>query len=118
VVNPGLHRIEAYTFDGDLEFWWGKASTAIDGFSGCCNPVNFALMPDGGFVTSEKGLPRVKIYDIEGAFQSVVLGADVLNTYGRGIALDVAADSQGRILLLDPIKRVFRIFTLIQEAES
>ena len=112
VVNPGLHRIEAYTFDGDLEFWWGKASTAIEGFSGCCNPVNFALMPDGGFVTCEKGLPRVKIYDIEGAFQSVVVGADVLNTYGRGIIFDVAADSQGRILLLDPIKRVLRIFTL------
>ncbi len=118
VVNPGLHRIEAYTFDGDLEFWWGKASTAIDGFSGCCNPVNFAFMPDGGFVTCEKGLPRVKIYDIEGVFQSVVAGADTLNTLGRGIIFDVAADSQGRILLLDPIKRVFRIFTLIQEAES
>lgn len=118
VVNPGRQRIEAYTFDGDLEFWWGKASTAIDGFSGCCNPVNFAFMPDGGFVTCEKGLPRVKIYDIEGVFQSVVAGADTLNTLGRGIIFDVAADSQGRVLLLDPIKRVFRIFTLIQEAES
>jgi len=118
VVSPGRLRVEAYTPDGDLEFWWGEASTAIDGFSGCCNPVNFALVPDGGFVTTEKGLPRVKIYDISGAFRSVVAGADALNTVGLGIVFDVAVDSQGRIFLLDPIKRAFRIFTLIQEAES
>ncbi|MHC4639708.1 MAG: NHL repeat-containing protein, partial [Planctomycetota bacterium] len=63
VVNPGLHRIEAYTFDGDLEFWWGRTSTLVEGFCGCCNPVNFAILDDRSFVTCEKGLVRVKIYD-------------------------------------------------------
>ena len=24
VANTGRHRIEAYTFAGDLELWWGK----------------------------------------------------------------------------------------------
>ena len=40
VVNPGLHRIEAYTAEGDCEhpLTWGKASLAIEGFCGCCNP--------------------------------------------------------------------------------
>ncbi len=51
VVNPGHHRVEAYTFDGYLELSWGKTSMGIDGFCGCCNPVNFAMLPDGGFVT-------------------------------------------------------------------
>ena len=32
VTNPGEHRIEAYTLDGDLEVAWGKASFAVDGF--------------------------------------------------------------------------------------
>ena len=59
VVNPGRHRIEAYTFDGDLEFSWGKVSVGIEGFCGCCNPVNFAILSDGSFITCEKGLTRV-----------------------------------------------------------
>src|SRR5262249_4676088 len=62
VANPGRHRVEAYTVDGDLELAWGVASTAIDGFCGCCNPINIALLPDGRIVTCEKGLPRVKVY--------------------------------------------------------
>jgi hypothetical protein len=40
VNNPGRHRVETYTFDGDLELFWGRPSAAIDGFCGCCNPVN------------------------------------------------------------------------------
>ena len=31
-VNPGLGRIETYTFDGDYEFSWGKQSVKVDGF--------------------------------------------------------------------------------------
>ncbi len=46
VANPGRHRIEAYTFDGDFEFAWGKPTARIEGFCGCCNPVNFAMLPD------------------------------------------------------------------------
>lgn len=112
VANPGRHRVEAYTFDGDFEFAWGKASAAIDGFCGCCNPCSFALMPDGRFVTCEKGLPRVKVYRAEGEFESVVAGVEsfaqnVKACSGEGAGdcfkggLDAAVDSQGRIYILD-----------------
>ena len=29
VVNPGRHRLEAYTFDGDLQSYWGEESLGI-----------------------------------------------------------------------------------------
>jgi len=121
VVNPGRHRIEAYTLDGDLEFWWGEPSADIKGFCGCCNPVNFALLPDHGFVTSEKGLVRVKVYNSDGGFVGVVAGHEQL-TDGvqakicdtpeecQGAGLDVAADADGRIYILDPPENVIRIF--------
>ena len=127
VVNPGRHKIEAYTFDGYLELSWGETSTNINGFSGCCNPVNFAILPDGGFVTCEKGLPRVKTFDSDGVFVGVVAGSESFAEHGKACppdgffdcqtgGLDVAVDSQGRILILDPDERAVRIFTRIKSS--
>jgi len=122
VVNPGRHRIEAYTFDGDLEFWWGQFSSSIEGFCGCCNPVNFAILEDDSFVTCEKALVRVKIYDPEGTFVGVVAGPEQfveggaagVSEFGTGSqagAFDVAVDAEGQIFVLDTIKNIVRIFT-------
>lgn len=121
VVNPGRMRIEAYTFRGDLEFFWGRNSIRIEGFCGCCNPANFAILPDGRYVTVEKGLIRAKIYDVEGVFQSVVAGPDQLVEGGasrvflsaqdaEASGFDVAVDSAGRIFVLDTIENTVRIF--------
>jgi hypothetical protein len=121
VVDPGRNRIEAYTLDGDLEFWWGERSNDIEGFCGCCNPVNFALLPNGGFVTAEKGLERVKVYNSDGGFLGVVaspaqLGKDkqvkICDTAEecRGSGMDVAAGADGRIYVLDTTGNVVRVF--------
>ncbi len=122
VVNPGRNRIETYTSDGHLEFWWGQRSVKIEGFCGCCNPVNFALLPDGGFVTSEKGLVRVKVYNSDGRFIGVVAGPAQLTGGSllricetpeecQGPAFDVAAGADGRIYVLDTIENVIKVFT-------
>jgi len=129
VVNPGRHRIEAYTFDGDLEFFWGKFSNLdVKGFCGCCNPANFAILDDKSFVTCEKGLTRVKIYDAEGTFVGVVAGPEQLIEGGtaricyfpdqcQAGAFDVAVDAAGRIFVLDTIKNVVRIFTKVKAGQ-
>ena len=126
VVNPGRHRIEAYTFDGDLEFWWGQFSSDVRGFCGCCNPVNFAILEDGSFVTCEKGLIRVKIYSPEGEFVGVVAGPEQLVKEGASHicettaecqtgSFDVAVGPRGQIFVLDTIKNVVRTFTRKKE---
>jgi hypothetical protein len=109
VNNPGRHRMELYTVDGDFESSWGVTSMGIAGFCGCCNPINFALLPDGKYVTCEKGLPRVKIYSATGEFESVVAGVETFSENARACGpsdctaggLDAAVDSQGRIYTLD-----------------
>ena len=93
---------------GDLEFAWGKPSFELEGFSGCCNPSHFAMLPDGRFVTSEKGIPRVKVHDADGSFVTAVVGCDGLDT--ETDPCDVATDLEGRIVVLDPGKAVVRIF--------
>lgn len=126
VTDPGRHRIEAYTFDGDLELWWGRPSSKIDGFCGCCNPVNFAMLSDDRFVTCEKGLIRVKVYDAQGVFESVVAGPEQL-VEGRSVfacttpaecqsgGFDVAASDDGRVFVLDTIDNNIKIFSRIKE---
>ena len=135
VANPGRHRMEAYTFDGDFELAWGEASMGIEGFCGCCNPVNFSLLPDGRIVTSEKGLPRIKVYEADGAFSGVVAAPDDFEANNLACCgsaevteptgdvsscqtggIDLATDSHGRVLALDPVEQVVRIFEPITEA--
>ena len=125
VVNPGRLRIDAYTMEGDFEFSWGKPSMNIEGFCGCCNPVNIAVLPDGGFVTCEKGLVRVKVYDSQGRFEGVVAGPGQLNEGGEHTicllpeqcqagGFDVAVDSAGRVFVLDTMKNVVRTFVKVK----
>ena len=121
VANPGRHQVEAYTAHGDFEFAWGKTSAAIDGFCGCCNPINLALLPDGRLVTCEKGLPRVKVYSADGKFESVVAGPESFAENAKVCSeddadctrggLDAAVDSHGRIYILDPVAGDVRIMT-------
>ena len=108
VVNPGYHRVQSYTIDGAYLGSWGYSSPEIEGFCGCCNPTHIALTPEGSFLTSEKGIPRVKEYDSTGTLKAVVAGPD---RFAEGTAgLDLAADSRGRVIILDPVYKAVRIF--------
>lgn len=109
VTNPGRHRVEFYTADGDFERAWGRPGAAIEHFCGCCNPVGLALLDDGRVVTFEKGIPRVKVHGPDGAFESVVAGAESFPENARACGpddctlggLDGAADADGRVYILD-----------------
>jgi hypothetical protein len=113
VVNPGHRQIENYDEDGRFVKAWGVSSIQLPGFSGCCNPTHIAMMPDGSFITSEKGLVRVKAYDHDGKFVNVVVAP---NSFDEGtVGVDLAVDDGGRILLLDPSRKVVRIFVKKKE---
>ena len=107
-VNPGRHLLQNFTPEGDLRSSWGSASMGIDGFCGCCNPTYIALLSDGSFVTSEKGLVRVKVYKADGEFAGLVAGSDMFDEGTTG--LDLAVDSTDRIYVLDPYRGSVRIF--------
>jgi hypothetical protein len=109
VANTGRHSLENYTEEGDLRSSWGEFSMEIEGFCGCCNPSHFVILDDGSFVTSEKGIARVKVYNRLGNVVSVVAGPDQF-TEGT-VGLDLAKDSSQRIYVLDPQKKAVRIFT-------
>lgn len=108
VVNPGNHALENYTLDGRMREFWKQSSMKIEGFSGCCNPAHFTFLADGSFVTSEKGLVRIKIYKPSGEFKCVVAAPDKFTEEGH--APEVVADEAGLIYALDFDKKMIRLF--------
>jgi hypothetical protein len=111
-VNPGLHSLENYTFDGKLRGHWNSSGVHTEGFSGCCNPGHFTFLSDGRFVTSEKGLVRIKIYRPSGEFEGVV--AAPVKFAAEGHAPDVAADSENNIYALDFDTKMIRVFVPVE----
>ena len=114
VNNTGLHRLEGYTRDGQLERFWGTAGNTIEAFPGCCNPADFAVLKDGSFIVAEKVTPRVKQYAKDGTFLGVVAAPNLFGQNMTGI--DVAADGDGRVILMERGKREVRIFVANQGA--
>lgn len=114
ITNPGRLSVETYAGSGALKSSWGKSGAGIEGFSGCCNPTDLAVLPDGHIVTSEKGLPRVKVYRPDGKLESVVAAPEVWRDRAAGI--DLATDAQGHVYALDPVARTVMVFERVSSA--
>ncbi len=108
VVNPGKHALENYSDDGRMRGYWESQSFEIEGFLGCCNPARITTMEDGSFVTSEKGMVRIKIYDQSGRLKSVVAIPSQFKEEGK--APDVCVDDKGVVYALDYDRNVIRVF--------
>lgn len=121
VNNPGRHRVELYSPEGDLESFWGAAGGGKVGFCGCCNPTSVAVLPDGRQITCEKGFARVKVFSASGEFEGFVAAEELFaennragRTAGRADGLlgglDAAGCPDGRVVVLDLVMSEVRIF--------
>jgi len=106
-ANTGSHTFENYNKDGSLRTSWGVTSLKIEGFSGCCNPAHFAILNDNSFITSEKGMPRIKLYDQHGQFIGIVAPPAA---FDGTLAPDLTVDDQQRVIALDFERQQIRIF--------
>ncbi|MGC1391089.1 MAG: hypothetical protein WA816_08625 [Bacteroidales bacterium] len=97
-ANTGLHRIETYTIDGVLKSQFGEAGIGPGAFCGCCAPPHFALIPQG-FVTSEKGINRIKILNKSGEFVEYV---NSKNNFIKSVPLALASADGVTIYAANP----------------
>ncbi|MDP2114813.1 MAG: hypothetical protein Q8K69_12220, partial [Bacteroidota bacterium] len=106
-ANTGKHTFENYNPDGSLRTSWGVTSFKVEGFSGCCNPAHISILDDNSFITSEKGMPRIKLYDQHGQFIGIVAPPAA---FSGSLAPDIAVDNQHRVIALDFERQQVRIF--------
>lgn len=112
VVNPGIHTLQSYNEQGEQVSSWKRTSMQLDGFSGCCNPSHIAMLSNGSFVTSEKGIERVKVHLPSGEFKCVVASPEQFEP--GTVGLDLAVDSEDRVYVLDPVKKMILVYTEIK----
>ncbi|MCH8216151.1 MAG: hypothetical protein IH892_05190 [Planctomycetes bacterium] len=111
VAHSSRHRVETFSPAGISVASWGAKSRDAAGFSGCCNPVDLAVLPDGKFVTAERGQPRIKLFSSKGDYIKTLaepeqFTADRLSSYDNhqacsGGGLSVAAGPKGAVYALD-----------------
>ena len=112
-ANPGKHRVERYTREGQLLGHIGRFD-GIDpeGFPGCCNPTNVALGPEGHVFATEKAEPRAKVLDAGGTLMAV-LGTTVVDTGCKNMAVTV--DFRGRAYVAETVKLRILVFEPVGE---
>ena len=86
-VNAGRQQIETYTLNGDFIASFGHPGGQPGAFAGCCNPAYISFTPEGDILTSEKGNPRICIFEKNGRFKSLLLNNKMLG--GGSNAYDI-----------------------------
>ncbi len=106
-ANPGKHRVERYTLDGDLLGHIGHFDGLNpEGFSGCCNPTNVAVSGERIYVT-EKADPRAKVYDLDGNLLAVI-ASDPFDLACKN--MDIAVDSRGWVYVAETVTLQILVF--------
>jgi hypothetical protein len=126
------HRVECYDTTRTLTGNWGTRGDSLAAFCGCCNPTNLAVFPDGRVATTEKGIPRLKVYgpqgDLLAALNPEQLGSHTDSVYlkmlqaGPGAevpchdgwpGMPMAIDRQGRLAVSVPSLRQVRLYEMV-----
>ncbi|MDR2496889.1 MAG: hypothetical protein LBD21_07155 [Tannerellaceae bacterium] len=77
-ANPGRHTVESYSEDGAFLASFGIPGSKPGAFSGCSNPAFIAFTDSGLLLASEKGNPRVCLFERSGRFDRMMLNAGML----------------------------------------
>lgn len=108
VAHPQKHRVERYSWEGELVEKWGRfGMTDPADFGGCCNPTNLAVAADGVIAVSEKAPPRVKLFSPRGEFLAESAG-DLFDLNAKNI--DLVFGNSATLYATDPQVRCIHVF--------
>lgn len=111
-VNPGKLELVNFNTEGGLQSTWGNASGDNNGFMGCCNPAQMAVLPNCSFVTYEKGTDKIKVFDPAGSFLCYVAGAGSFRNKtdfqigNLNLVRDISVSNTGDVYVLDVYNQV------------
>lgn len=117
VAENSRHRVTRYDTDGkELASWGESARSGLQGFGGCCNPMNVACGADGSIYTAESETGRIKQYSPDGALLSLVGKVDLVPGCKK-VAISVAKDG-GHVYMLDITRNTILIMDRLKPGET
>ena len=105
-VNVGRQQIEKYTLNGEFIASFGHPGGQPGAFAGCCNPSHISFTANGDILTSEKGNPRICIFEKNGRFKNLLLNNKMLG--GGSNAYDVKINDGKLYVALNKTVSVFK----------
>lgn len=100
VAENSRHRVCRYDRDGKELAAWGKSdATGVNGFEGCCNPMNLRFTPSGEVLTAESGVGLIKRFSPKGEYLGLVGKADLVGGC-KHVALSATATGD-HVYMLD-----------------
>ena len=79
VAENARHRVGHYDRNGQLLGTWGQRDRkSVQGFGGCCNPMNVAFGSDHSVYTAESSSGRIKCYDETGTLRELIGSVDLV----------------------------------------
>ena len=111
VAENSRHRVVRYDLKGNKTNRWGERDrTGIDGFSGCCNPMNVCFGESNDVFTAESGIGRIKRYRPNGEVAAFIGDVDLVPGC-KNVSIAVSPDNdsvyvldltRNRIVLMQP----------------
>jgi sugar lactone lactonase YvrE len=100
IAENGRFLVRRLDRDGKALNEWGKsARQGLDGFGGCCNPMNVACGPSGEVYTSESETGRIKRFSPAGELLGFIGQADLVPGCKK---VTIAVNQDGsRVYMLD-----------------
>ena len=100
VAENARHRVCHYDRDGELVNQWGsRARTGVEGFGGCCNPMNLAFNSGQDVYTAESSTGRIKRYSASGDLLGLVGQVEIVPGCKK-VSIAVSPDGS-RVYMLD-----------------
>ncbi len=107
LAHTGKYRIEKWGIDGQFISSFGESGSDPGKFCGCCNPAHFTIS-QGGFITAEKGINRIKVSGASGEFIEFVSS---VNGFIASVPLDIASSGGDKIYGANPSDSKLYVFT-------
>ncbi len=100
VAENARHRVCLYDREGEMLNEWGsRARTGIEGFGGCCNPMNVAFGANSDVYTAESTTGRVKRYSPTGELLGLIGSVEIVPGCKK-VSIAVSPDGS-RVYMLD-----------------
>ncbi len=100
VAENSRHRVRRFDREGTELISFGQSDrTGLNGFEGCCNPMNLRPCGNGEVLTAESGVGLIKRYSAEGEFLGLLADVDLVGGC-KHVAIAVTPDGE-RLFMLD-----------------